>query len=111
MTSRVYAGVFSFNTGISDRVKKVCLLLGKWEEIEGDKLIVETLYGGKYEDFIEEILPYTKNEDPFLYVMKSNFILMFFKCLLKAFVIHFKKLDSYRRFKRTSSKDNVHLAR
>ena len=59
--------------GISDRVKKVCLLLGKWEEIEGDKLIVETLYGGKYEDFIEEILPYTNGEDPFLYVIKSNY--------------------------------------
>ena len=59
--------------GISDKVKKICLLLGKWEEIEGDKLIVESLYGGAYENFIEEILPYTKGEDPFLYVTKSNY--------------------------------------
>lgn len=58
---------------ISDKVKKICLLLGKWEEIEGDKLIIESLYGGAYENFLEEILPYTKGEDPFLYVMKSNY--------------------------------------
>lgn len=58
--------------GISDKVKKICLLLGNWEEIEGDKLILEILYGGAYEDFLEEILPYTKGEDPFLYLIKSN---------------------------------------
>ncbi len=59
--------------GIRDKAKKICLLLGKWEEIEGDKLIVESLYGEAYENFIEEILPYTKGEDPFLYVTKSNY--------------------------------------
>lgn len=59
--------------GISDKAKKICLLLGKWEETEGDKLIIETLYGGAYETFLEEILPYTKGEDPFLYVFKSNY--------------------------------------
>lgn len=57
--------------GISEKVKKVCLLLGKWEETEGDKLIIETLYGGKYEAFIEEINPYLKGDEPFLYVRKG----------------------------------------
>ena len=76
MKKRLFRGEYQkrpeWVDGLGDKVKKVCLLLGKWEEIEGDKLIVETLYGGKYEDFLEEILPYTKGEDPFLYVIKSS---------------------------------------
>lgn len=59
--------------GISDKVKKICLLLGKWEETEGDKLIIETLYGGEYETFLGEILPYTKDEDPFVYTIKNSY--------------------------------------
>lgn len=59
--------------GISDKVKKICLLLGKWEETEGDKLIIETLYGGDYETFLGEILPYTKDEDPFVYIIKNSY--------------------------------------
>lgn len=59
--------------GISARAKKTCLLLGKWEEIEGDKLVIEALYEGNYEDFLGEVLPYVKGEDPFLYTFKSNY--------------------------------------
>lgn len=77
MKKRLFRGEYlkqpEWMTGISDKVKKICLLLGKWEEIEGDKLIIETLYGGDYESFLGEILPYTKNEDPFLYTIKSNY--------------------------------------
>lgn len=77
MKKRLFKGEYQkdpkWMDGINDKVKKICLLLGKWEEIEGDKLIVETLYGGDYEDFLEEILPYTKGEDPFLYIIKSNY--------------------------------------
>lgn len=69
----VYQKTPEWVDGLGEKAKKVCLLLGKWEEIEGDKLIVETLYDGKYEDFLSEILPYTKGEDPFLYVLKSNY--------------------------------------
>ncbi len=58
--------------GISDKVKKICMLLGKWEETEGDKLIIETLYEGDYETFLEEIQPYTKGEDPFVYMIKGS---------------------------------------
>lgn len=58
--------------GISERAKKTCLLIGSWEEIDGDKMIVEALYGGAYDDFVEEILPYTKGEDPFLHVIRRN---------------------------------------
>lgn len=59
--------------GISARAKKVCLLVGAWEEIEGDRLIIETLYGGGYESFLEEVLPYIKGEDPFLYHIKGSY--------------------------------------
>lgn len=54
-------------TGISEKAKKTCLLIGSWEEIEGDELVIESLYGDSYDKFLEEILPYTKGEDPFLY--------------------------------------------
>lgn len=77
MKKRLFRGEYrkqpEWMDGISDKGKKICLLLGKWEEIEGDKLIVEALYGGTYEDFLEEILPYTRGEDPFLYRVKSNY--------------------------------------
>ena len=58
--------------GISEKAKKTCLLIGSWEEVEGDKLVIESLYGGSYNKFLEEILPYTKGEDPFLYVIRRN---------------------------------------
>ena len=58
--------------GISSRAQKTCLLIGSWEETDGDKLIIEYLYGYTYERFLEEILPYTTGEDPFLYVIKRN---------------------------------------
>ncbi|EFE87052.1 hypothetical protein [Fusobacterium periodonticum] len=59
-------------TGISEKAKKTCLLIGSWEEIEGDKLIIESLYENSYDKFIEEILPYTKGEDPFVYMVKRG---------------------------------------
>lgn len=58
--------------GISEKAKKVCLLVGRWEETEGDKLIIESLYEGKYSDFLDEIIPYSKGEDPFIYIFKRN---------------------------------------
>ena len=58
--------------GISDKAKKVSLLLGKWEECEGDKLVIETLYEDSYEHFLEEVNPFIVGEDPFLYVIKGS---------------------------------------
>lgn len=58
--------------GISDKAKKTCLLIGSWEEIEGDKLIIESVYGDSYDSFLEEVLPYSKGEDPLLYMTKRN---------------------------------------
>lgn len=58
--------------GISEKAKKTCLLIGSWEEIDGDKLIIELLYGDSYDKFADEILPYTKGEDPFLYMVNRN---------------------------------------
>jgi hypothetical protein len=57
---------------ISEKAKKTCLLIGSWEEIDGDKLIIESLYGDSYNKFIEEILPYAKGDDPFLYMINRN---------------------------------------
>ena len=57
---------------VSDRAKKTCLLIGSWEEIAGDKLIIESLYGDSYDRFLEEVLPYAKGEDPLIYEVKHN---------------------------------------
>lgn len=62
----------SWITGVREKAKKTCLLIGSWEEIEGDKLIVESLYGDSYDEFIEEVLPYTKGDDPLLYMTNRN---------------------------------------
>lgn len=59
-------------TGVSERAKKTCLLIGSWEEIEGDKLIIQELYGDVYQNFLDEILPYSKGEDPLLYKLNRN---------------------------------------
>lgn len=67
-----YLKVPSWMERVSDRAKKTCLLIRSWEEIEGDKLIIESLYGDSYDRFLEEVLPYTKGEDPLLYMIKRN---------------------------------------
>ena len=62
----------SWISGVSENAKKTCLLIGSWEEIEGDKLIIESVYGDSYDRFLGEVLPYTKGEDPLLYMTKRN---------------------------------------
>lgn len=42
------------------------LLCGKWTEDDGDKTILEQLSGKGYDEFIEELYPYTRGEDPLL---------------------------------------------
>lgn len=59
-------------TEIPEQVKKTCLLLGQWTEAEGDKAIIETLSGLKYEKFIEILLPFTAGEDPFIHKVRKN---------------------------------------
>lgn len=58
--------------GLNDRAKKTCLLVGSWEETEGDKQIIELLYGDTYEKFIQEVLPYSRGEDSLLYSIKNH---------------------------------------
>lgn len=59
-------------TKAGDILKKTCLLLGKWTDSAGDKLAVEEVSGKKYEDFINELLPFTRGEDPLICVIKHN---------------------------------------
>ncbi len=58
--------------GLSNKAKKTCLLIGQWEEIDGDIAVIESLYGDTYEVFIDEVLPYTIGEDPFLYSIRNR---------------------------------------
>ena len=76
MKKKLFRGEYlkepSWIAGVSERAKKTCLLIGSWEEIEGDKLIVESIYGDSYDKFLQEVLPYVKGEDPLLYITKRN---------------------------------------
>lgn len=76
MKKRIFKGEFlktpEWMVRISDKAKKTCLLIGSWEEVEGDKLIIESLYGDSYDKFIEEVIPYAKGEDPLIYMVKKN---------------------------------------
>lgn len=47
------------------------LLCGKWTECEGDKAIIEQLSGKLYEEFMEDLRPYTKGGEPF--IIKTEF--------------------------------------
>lgn len=57
---------------ISEKAKKTCLLIGSWEECEGDKKVIESLYEDSYDKFITEVLPFVKGEDPLLYRVTRN---------------------------------------
>lgn len=63
---------------MSEKAKKTCLLIGSWEEIEGDKLIIETLYEDTYDKFIEEISQYSKGEDPLIYMIERNGVISYY---------------------------------
>ena len=65
-------------SGLSVRAQKTCLLIGSWEEIDGDKLIIESLFGYPYEKFIEEVIPYTKGDDPLLYMINRRGSVQFY---------------------------------
>lgn len=62
----------SWVLGLDDKVKKTCLLLGQWTESEGDIAVVENLSELKYEQFISEIVPYTKGEDPLIHIVNHR---------------------------------------
>lgn len=42
------------------------LLCGKWTECEGDKLVIQELSGKQYDDFMSDLLPFSKGEEPFI---------------------------------------------
>lgn len=57
---------------LDDKIKKVCLLVGKWTDSDGDKEVIEELSGIPYREFMTIIEPYTKGEDPLIYVINER---------------------------------------
>lgn len=76
MKKKLFKGMYykspEWLSKLSVKAKQVCLLIGSWEEIEGDKLIIESLYEDSYSRFLEEISPYAQGEDPLLHIIKIN---------------------------------------
>ena len=56
-------------SNLDSRVKKTCLLLGQWTECDGDIAVVENLSGMKYADFIDQLMPFAKGEDPLIHAV------------------------------------------
>lgn len=57
---------------ISSNIKKTALLVGQWTDSDGDKEIVSLLSGMKYNDFIDSLIPFSKDEDPFIHIVNTN---------------------------------------
>ena len=76
MKKRIFNGLIlkkpRWETGLSDNVKKTCLLLGQWRETEGDINVIEKLSKLTYEDFVSAISKYTKDEEPLVYIINRN---------------------------------------
>ncbi len=59
---------------IPDNIKAAALLMGKWTDADGDKLIAEELSGVSYNDFIAQIMQFASGEDPFIHLFKGSHI-------------------------------------
>lgn len=58
--------------GLQRNIKETALLIGQWTDCDGDKAVIESLSGIKYQDFISEIKEYAKDEDPFIHIVDIN---------------------------------------
>ena len=58
--------------GLHRNIKETALLIGQWTDCDGDKAVIESLSGIKYQDFISEIKEYAKDEDPFIHIVDIN---------------------------------------
>lgn len=57
---------------LATRVKETCLLLGQWTECSGDIAVIECLSGLKYEEFISQITPFAKGNDPLIHIVNRR---------------------------------------
>ena len=55
-----------------EQISTAALLIGQWTDCDGDKAVIESLSGIKYQDFISEIKEYAKDEDPFIHIVDIN---------------------------------------
>lgn len=57
---------------LQQNIKETALLVGQWIDCDGDKAIIESLSGIKYQNFISEIRKYARDEDPFVNIVDIN---------------------------------------
>lgn len=69
MKKKLYKGAMYQTLAWEKANRKVivtALLCQKWTECVGDKLVLEELSGMKYDEFLAELMPYMKGENPFV---------------------------------------------
>lgn len=53
-------------------VLQTAMLTSQWTDAEGDQHFIETLSGLRYKDFMNKVLKYSKDEEPFIHVSKNR---------------------------------------
>lgn len=58
--------------GLQHNIKETAVLIGQWTDCDGDKAVIESLSGMKYQEYVSEIKEYAKDEDPFIHIVDIN---------------------------------------
>lgn len=71
---KIFKGKYNKNplwkNAIPQKIQRVCLLVGRWTDSEGDKRIIQKLSGIDYHEFMDQVLAYSSYEEPFIYIKK-----------------------------------------
>ena len=57
---------------LPQNVLQTAMLTSQWTDAEGDQHFIETLSGLKYKDFLNMVLKYSKDEEPFIHISKNR---------------------------------------
>lgn len=73
---KIFNGAFLKEPGwvsdLPDNTKKVALLLGQWTDAHGDQLLIESLSGLPFSEFIQHITRNSKSEEPLVCISKRH---------------------------------------
>ena len=76
MKRKLFNGAFlkvpAWVSSLPDSIKKVALLLGQWTDADGDHLLIETLSGLSYQEFIRQIIQDSKSEEPLVCISNRH---------------------------------------
>lgn len=76
LMKKIYYGAYLIKprwlNELSRDIILTALLVGQWTDNDGDKTIIEALSGISYSEYITAIEKYSKDEDPFVYIVNTE---------------------------------------